>query len=512
MIGLNKAKKRLVLNAATNIANVGVTSLILLWLTPFLVRQLGVERYGMYPLIANIVVYLMILSGNYTTAFSRFISLAVEKKDMTSGRTYFTTAVFSLFALNMVILVAVVILSMFLQHVINIPCGAETDTALFLLLMMASGLMDTFASPLWVSTFVTHKLYLQNASVIAGRLLQLVIIVIGFYFFQASLTIVGVGRLTMFCFQFAMALIFTRLFLPDLTLKTDSFSWPALREMGKMSSWITIDTIGTLFYLESDLIIINLITNAEMVGLYAIVVQWVIFLRTLTPAISKSFSPIVISLIAENKISELTFYAKRAVKFMGIILALPIGLLTGLSTPLLTVWLGPSFTQLGPLMKLLIFPQIIFLAVNPLYFINRGMNKVKMPALVTFGGGILNVIVSMVMLKYSLWGLYAVAGATVLAFMLRSIGFTPVYTATMLKEKWHHFLPGLLPGLFLALAVSLLSFGVASRYDLPSYGHLITVGSIAGLIYCPFCFFLVLNQNERQFIISLLGKKFTKAD
>ncbi len=510
MISIDDAKKRLVLNTISNILNVGVTSLILLWLTPFLVRQLGVDVYGMYPLVADIALYIMILSGNYTTAFSRFISLAIEKNDMASGRTYFSTAVVSLFGINMVVLILVLGAAFFLSSLIHIPSGAQTDTAVFFVLMIASGLVDTFASPLWVSTFVTHKLYVQNISVVISRIGQLLAILVLFYLFDASLTIVGVSRFGMFCFQFIMALMFTRMFLPDLTLKIKAFSWPAFKEMGKMSYWITIDTIGSLFYLQSDLIIINLITHSGMVGLYAVVVQWVLFLRTLTPAISNAFSPIVIDFIAENKMPDLAFHTRRAIKFMGMILALPIGLLTGLSTPLLVVWLDPSFAHLGPLMKLVVFPQIIFLAINPLYFINRGLNKVKIPALVTFAGGILNVIFSAGLLKYSSWGLYAVAVATVLAFMLRSIAFTPIYTAGLLNQKRYYFLMPVIPGVILASLVAAAAFGMASTFAITSWWHLIAAGLVMTVIYVPVCFLTVLRGDEKRFLISLVGKKFSR--
>jgi len=501
------AKKNLFINVSTNLLNVGVTALILVWLTPYLIRHLGVSAYGVYPLINTIAMYFVMFSSSYTGAVARFTAVSIDRNEEEARDIYFSTAFYSLLSTNLVLLGVVVIISYFLPALINIPTGFEQGTRWLFVFVMFSALCNTLASPFWVGTFVTHRFYMRNYSEILSRILQVAVIVGGFWFFGASLTFIGLGRSGMFLFQLGCAVYLTGLLLPRLRLRRSLFSWTALGEMSRMSGWMTIDAIGTLLYLSTDLLVINLIAGPEKAGLYAIVLQWVLLLQTLTPAISRVFAPVAIDFIAKGDLPSLSFHTQRAVKFMGLLLALPVGLVCGLSFPLLHRWVGAEFAHLSPLLTFLMVPQVVFLSISPLYNINRGMNKVKIPAIVTLVGGLSNLILSVVLLKYTQLGLYGVALATVLTYLARSMAFTPIYTALILDQPATRFLKPIVPGLLMLAAVATSGWAASQAFDLASYPALISFGAVAALAYAPTCFLLALESGDRSFLLSLIVKK-----
>ena len=69
---------------------------------------------------------------------------------------------------------------------------------------------------------------------------------------------------------------------PELSVKLSSFDCSRLHNLLGMSGWILVNQVGTLFFLNIDLIVVNRLFGAESGGRYASVLQWVILLRSLS--------------------------------------------------------------------------------------------------------------------------------------------------------------------------------------------------------------------------------------
>ena len=87
-------------------------------------------------------------------------------------------------------------------------------------------------------------------------------------------------------------------------------------------------------------IIINIFLGPEQCGRYAPIALWVTLLGTLGGAISDVFAPIALGYIARQEHDILVTQMKRSTKFLGLIMALPVGLLCGLAKPVLYRWIG----------------------------------------------------------------------------------------------------------------------------------------------------------------------------
>ena len=64
-------------------------------------------------------------------------------------------------------------------------------------------------------------------------------------------------------------------------------------------------------------------------------------------------------------LDQIIHLSKSAVKGLGLFFALPIGLICGFASQILTLWVGPQFAHLAPLMWVLIFPLVINLCSSP---------------------------------------------------------------------------------------------------------------------------------------------------
>jgi len=128
--------------------------------------------------------------------------------------------------------------------------------------------------------------------------------------------------------------------------------------------------------------------------------------------VSNVLYPTIVAKYAENDFESVHRLSLQAVRLMGFAVSLPVGLLCGLGSSFLQLWLGPSFGNLGLLLILMIWHLPINLAVLPLFGIQMAMNKVKIPGIVTLFMGIGNLVLAIVFTSIFKWGLYGIAAAS----------------------------------------------------------------------------------------------------
>jgi len=174
---------------------------------------------------------------------------------------------------------------------------------------------------------------------------------------------------------------------------------------------VVVNDIGSLLFLQIDLIVVNLLFGATSAGEYAIALQWAVLLRALAGVLSGVLTPTILSCYARKQTETLIRVTKSAVKLMGLAMALPIGLVCGFAPELLTLWVGGEFAFLWPLMVLLTVHLAVNLAVFPLFPINVAHNRVRVPGIVTFFMGIGNFGLAVALPLLTGWGYYGVAAA-----------------------------------------------------------------------------------------------------
>lgn len=507
MQGNKEAKYRLLINVTSNVTAIVVSTLIHLWLTPYLIQHLGLAAYGMIPLITHLVAYFDLFSTAIRNAVGRFVAIHFNRNDIEQSNTYFNTALFSILMMCVLLLVPVIIFAVQLPAIFKVPAGHEISARWLFFMVAVSSFFVATTSPFKVSTLIKHRFDLSEATIILSKLLRLGITVLCFAYFGASLKYVGWGYCGMALFMLVSSMYLKSLLTPKLRIRLKFFRLHAFREITSMSMWMTINQIGTLLYLSTDLIIINLLLGPEQGGLYGPLVLMVSLISMLGSAVANVFTPIAYEYVAYKKSNDLARHTRRATKFMGLLIALPIGLVCGFSMPLLTRWLPPTFTGLSPLMCLLVGPGIVNIIVRPMFSIYRGMNKVKVPAIVIVTGGAINVILTILLIKYTTMGLYGAALASMLCLTSKNLFFTPIYTAALLGQAKSIFFKDMIPGILMTALVSLVGLGLSRMYELSSIPRLSATALPLSIVYLLICYGVAISKEDRKFLLSLVYRR-----
>ncbi|MBN1558260.1 MAG: lipopolysaccharide biosynthesis protein [Lentisphaerae bacterium] len=502
-----EAKRRLLRNVSANVLYLLAATGVGVWQVPYLIGRLGVAAYGQIGVLQAVVNYGSLLTFAVTWTICRFMALRLGRDDTDGANAYFNTALFALFALAALLLAVAVAARPYVPVWLDSPAGFRADVGRLLVLFVLASCLNACNSPFLSVPFARHRFDLINVIRAFGMALQVAVLVAAFTRLPARLAHYGWAIAAKEGAVLLLLAWTARHLWPPLRIGASRIRWHAFRDMAVMSLWSVVDRIGFLLYFNIDLILINAFLGAERCGRYAPLTQLCFLFGLFTMALVQTFWPIAYERIAREDIDTLVAYARRTTRFMGLALGLPVGLLCGLAGPLLTVWLGPAWVVFAPLLMLLVGPLILSFPLRHLFSITHGLNKVRPTALITLAGGLVNLVLSVVLLRLTPLGMAGVALATGLSLTLRNTLVLPLYCAAILRRPRRTFFGGLLPGVMAALITALAGLALQAFFTLDSIPAVLAAGAGLAAVYVPLVCFRALSGGDRAFLVSLLRKR-----
>jgi O-antigen/teichoic acid export membrane protein len=491
-------------NLAANIAYFLVNIVIGVLLVPYFINTLGVAAYGIIPLVTSITGYVAIVVQSLNTAVSRFLTVDLQQGDYAAANKTFNTALFGLTVVILLMVPVILVVAYFAPSIFHVPAGQETGAILLFLGVSAAFLIRSWSGNFTVQLFAYNRLDLQNLVNLTNLIVQTGLIVLLFTLLGPDLGLVGGAYLAGAVVASGFSVVFARRVCPYLRISIHSFDRRRVRDLCGMGWWVVINQIGSLLFVQIDLIVVNLLFGATSAGEYAIALQGAILLRAVAGVLSGVLTPTILSCYARKQTETLIRVTKSAVKLMGLAMALPIGLLCGLGPLLLTVWVGEEFTFLGPLMVLLTVHLVVNVSVRPLFSINVAYNRVRVPGIVTFFMGIGNFGLAVALPLLTGLGYYGVAAAGAIVLTLKNAFFTPWYATRVLGVGGHTFTRSMFPGIVATGLIGIAAATLGSVLQLPSLVTLAIVGAAISLVYLVVVWELGLNGFERGLFESYL--------
>jgi len=495
-------------NLVSNIGFFCANALISLWFVSYLIHNLGVAVYGLIPLVLTITSYFNLFTFGLNMAVGRFMTIAFECPNPKDVNRIFNSSFLASIAIAIILLPLGVLLYLFAVRWLNIPHGFEQQVSLLFTFMILALIVTTIGSSFNIISYCRNRFDLANLGNVLGLILKVSLVVLLFKFYTPNLWQVGVGIAGDSIITFIVGVYVCRYLFPKVRVNFKDFSFQILKKISKTGSWIFISQIGTILLTSIDLLVVNKLFGAEESGYYASVLLWSMLLRSLALVVAGIFGPTIIAYYAKGQIDGLVGYSKRAVKFMGLLIALPVGLICGFSRPLLHLWLGTGFENLAFLMLILTGHLALNLSYLPLHHVSMATNNVKWPAISQIIAGSFNLVLAIILGKMlGLWGV-ALAGAVVL--LIRNLVFTPLYAAHIIKKPLNVFNNEVFPIMIQTIFVGGISWLISSVWVVNSWMKLILFSIPVVLFYGLFSWCFILKLQERKFATTMLVKIFTR--
>lgn len=493
-------------NLLTNVVHLGFSTLVGIWYVPFLVNQLGPASYGLVPLISSVTAYMLLITMSVNSAVARSMAMALEQGDIRRANCIFNTSLWGSVALCGILLILGVVGLIYLDHIIRIPPGYETEARWLCAGVIAAFLINEIKTPFDISSFCCNRFDLRNVVSFCEIVTRVGLVVLLFTVAVPAIRYVGLAIAAGSVVAAAGAVWLWRVLTPHLCVSLRHFDFEILKGLTRTGGWVVVSTLGSFLYLNLDLVLANHLFSAEQSGRYAAVLQLPFFLRLFANAVAGLFIPTMLALYARKSIEEMVVYLRRSIKFSGLVLALPIGLMCGFAEPLLRLWLGREFAYLSPLLFLMAFHLCVNLSMQPLYTLPLAADRVKVPGIVALGIGLANLLLALLLAGHFGWGVYGLAVPGAVMLTLRHLVFTPLYCARILNKPAGTFYREVIPTvLATAIAIGLCRL-VLWQWDISHWSGLISAGLAISLLFAAIIFLLFLKPTERTEVRAMMAQ------
>ena len=498
------ARSHFAVNVSSNFVYVTLTAIAMLMYIPFLVKHLGVAAIGLISLAQMLVLYAASVADGLNTAVNRYLAIELNRGDDVAANRTFNSALCVSGLLAVLLLLIGGIITYYFPSIFEVPHGLETQSRILfgcVALHFVITIVDSnFAAP----ALIFHRFDLRNILRLLVMASRIGTVLLCFALLPASLWQVGLGFVVSGVLSLAGSWWLWRGLAPGLSIAWREVNQTRAEELIHFGGWSVLNRVGVVLFVSTDLVIINWSFGPTVTGYYGVLFLFPELIKNLMEAVTSILNPAIVGLYARSKIADLTKLTDRVLRVFAIGLALPIGLLCGLSGPLLATWLGPQFEHLQILLIVMVFHLTINLATMPLSYVLTSYAKVRVQALVTLCLSAVNFCLALAIARWTDWGAVGVVSCGVAMLTIRNLVFLSSYTAAVMGRPMWSFYAPLTGGGLATIAIGLCAYGLSHAWPTSGWVGLLAQGLIVALITAPLLYFYGLNRGDRLFLRRLL--------
>lgn len=441
LVNLNftKAQQHFV-NISASVINMLVTTLISFCLSPYIVKTIGVEANGFVSLANSFITYVTLARTALNSMGSRFLMIAFYNNDEKKVEQYYSSLFYADLILGLVLGAVGGFCVWHLEYILDIPSELIGDVKTLFALLFVNFVIATIITVWNTPTYIKNKLYLDSVTSALNALIRFVVIVGLFACLTPSIYFVGVGTLIGGLFGYTLRYFYKKYLFPDLKAKTDNFSWDAIWELLSSGVWNSVSSLGSVLTSSLDLLVANLFVGAMAMGVLSVAKTMPVFVSSLISTIAAVFTPSLIIDYSQGDKDGIVNTIRQSSKLISVICSLPLGFLIVYGKEFYSLWQPSQDAQLLHILSIItIFGRVFFIGTEPLFNVFTVANKVKQNSLVTIANGLISILLTYLLVRYTSLGVFAIAGVSVVCCFVKNIVFVIPYSAKYLGLKKTEF-------------------------------------------------------------------------
>lgn len=311
---------------------------------PFIIRGLGVERFGLLSIAWLAPESLIFLDLGLGRATTKYVAEALGKGDKDQISRVAWTAMIVQIGLGLLGTIALISIASFLTgNILNIPPELATEgKEIFQLLALSIPLVLVSGSVTGILAAAQRFDLIGAVSAVfntANPLLTL----IGVLWFDWDLReIVAMLVASRFLALITSCWICIRIFP---SLKTPRFHPDELRTLLTFGGWVTVSSIAVPILLYLDRFIIGASLTMAAVAYYSVPYEIVTRLWIIPASLGTTLFAAFSMLTGQKQPERLAFLLARSMKWMLLTLGPAVVVITAFAGDILQIWLGPDFAR-----------------------------------------------------------------------------------------------------------------------------------------------------------------------
>ena len=382
--------------ASWAVAEQVISPLIMIALTPFLLKQLGIEQYGLWMLIMAVVGMGQLTSLGSSVATIKHVSADLGVGRLDDAVSTIRAAITIVVIVGFITCLSLAAAAPFITKIFFSKMGQSALVSEMLVLgavlMFVQEIDNVFGSALRGAQrfdlsakveFITRLAWALGVALLAWYYRSIVAVISG----VLLLSIIKCG---------VKAHIVNKIFSVSNCYKL-TFQRTHLVRVANFGKWTWIQGIGGVLFSAADRLLIGSIFGAADLGRYSICVQFAQYVHIIPAAAMQVIFPWLSAKVARGETTGKLQLYKYALYGGVLCLLLPIILFIFLPF-LLTLWLGNEFYMANRALAMILIISYGLMAFNvPAHFFLMGLGKAKFVSVSNLLAGILTVLASLIL-------------------------------------------------------------------------------------------------------------------
>ncbi|HEY3335543.1 MAG TPA: flippase [Candidatus Limnocylindrales bacterium] len=388
--------RRIAAHAAANYGGQLLPILIGLVLTPFMLRSLGPELYGIWAFVVAVQGLGGVLDFGLTSSVVKFV--AGHGRD--GGDDELSSIVASSFAIHLAI--GTVLLVGFVLALLVLPPGSvdEQHDPVVRLALAVAAVSVAFGLPLGTlgSVLLGYRGYgAANVVNIVVSLASAAATVLALLVGAGPVVLVAIGGGSALVAHAAKAAWAARL-RPGLVLRPRHVTPSMIRRIGGFSIWLFVVDTGRKIFYNLDAVLIAALLPITSVGLYNVAFKAASGIAYLAGPFVQVLFPAAASYAARDERARLRDLVVGGTR-LSLVLTLPaVVWLVVLGPRILAAWVGPGYDDAVPALRVLSLVFLLGALQAPSAVLLRGIGEVRAIAAVVAAEYVVNIILTVTLL------------------------------------------------------------------------------------------------------------------
>ncbi len=451
-------ERRTAVNLICNLGAHALSAVIAFFLTPYLVRTLGLATYGFYPVAIELMGFFALFSGLLNATATRYITIEEASGRHNSAQKYFSTVFFANVALSVLLLLPMAAVIVFCDRFLNIPDAQVGQVRIFFLLMLASVLVDAVFSVFSAAYSVSGRLDLRAGQQLIGSLVKAGLLWLLMSVFRPNIVGIGVAVLGA---SFAVGILQMAMsghLMREIVVSIKDISLPHLRRVVASGFWYSVWRLGVFLVTGAFLFAVNMLFGAVAGGTYSVALTVSRVFGGVLLVLSGVYVPVMEKRFAEDNRDALCASVIEGQKTVGFFALVGAAMCVGFCHEFFSLWLGDANTMtLRLLTVILTVPALAAATALPLVNLTLVVNRMRRLSLLFLGGTLIALAAAISLRVFWQCDILTVGAVSALAQTFWYAALMPLFAARFLRcEPLRFYLPILRTYLGCALSVALL--------------------------------------------------------
>lgn len=498
-------KERLAKNTIALYIRTGIVTLVSLYMARALLDALGQENYGIYNIVASIVVTFSFFNATLTTAIQRFMNFALGKDDELQYKKVYTMSILILLAL----VIGIIILSetfgiWMLNSKLDIPAGREKAAMWAFQFSIITFCIGVMRIPFEASVIAHERMtFFAYVSLIEQGLRLLMV----YLLYHSSIDVliyyaILISCVSLFTFSIYIAFCKRKFIVCKVVKQWDS---SLFKQMFSFSGWALLGSTSSLGAQQLFVFLLNMfygvIANAAM----GIATHIVNAINSFFAGFQTSFKPQIVKLYANNEMASFKSLITTTSKVSFVLMFLPAIVIIVNAPFILDIWLKevPEYTV--AFCRLILVCCVIDATTGPYNAAIMASGKIR-----NYEFAISTVFFLDIIGVYGLFKL-GVGAEYILYSRIATRGILNMFVGLFFMKRLfdfdvHKYCKVVFGPIMLFLGI-MVPISILMDHFLSGWSLLIVSSFVLLVVGALLSLFIVFNNSERSFVVELLRKK-----